>query len=60
MSESKRGFAALSPERRRELASLGGRSVPAEKRSFTTNRVLARVAGKRGGKRAAKRDSETT
>ena len=33
-----RGFAALSPERRRELAALGGKSVPPEKRSFSQNK----------------------
>lgn len=30
-----KGFAALSPERRRELASKGGKAVPPEKRTFS-------------------------
>ncbi len=47
--KSKRGFAALSPERRREIASMGGRSVPAEKRTFTTNNGLATASGRKGG-----------
>lgn len=46
----KRGFAALSPERHREIASKGGKSVPAEKRSFALDRSLAASAGKKGGK----------
>jgi general stress protein YciG len=31
-STSKRGFASMDAERQREIASKGGRSVPAEKR----------------------------
>jgi uncharacterized protein len=46
----KSGFALLSPEKRREMASLGGRSVPAEKRSFAQNPDLAAQAGRKGGK----------
>lgn len=53
MSETKiprpRGFAAMSPERLREITAKGGRSVPAEKRSFSTNRNLAARAGRKGG-----------
>ena len=45
----KRGFASLSPERRVEIARKGGGSVPAEKRSFSQNRNLARTAGAKGG-----------
>jgi general stress protein YciG len=44
-----RGFASLTPERRREIASKGGKSVPAEKRSYSMNRELAAAAGKKGG-----------
>lgn len=44
-----RGFAALSPERRREVAAKGGGSVPAAKRSFAQDRDLAARAGKTGG-----------
>jgi general stress protein YciG len=49
MSTSRRGFASLSPEKRREIASMGGKSVPAEKRSFSQNRDLAAEAGRKGG-----------
>lgn len=47
--EVKRGFAALSPERRREIAAMGGRSVPKSKRTFRKRRGLARAAGRKGG-----------
>jgi uncharacterized protein len=52
--KSERGFAALSPERRREIARMGGRSVPAEKRSFTVDPSLAAKAGSIGGKSVPK------
>jgi general stress protein YciG len=39
----------MSPEKRREIASMGGKSVPAEKRTFSTDRTLAKEAGRRGG-----------
>lgn len=53
----KRGFAAMDPERRREIARRGGASVPAEKRSFSQNRDLAASAGRTGGS-ARPRSSE--
>lgn len=43
------GFAAMSPERRREIARKGGGAVPGHKRSFATNRELAATAGAQGG-----------
>jgi len=46
---SKKGFACLTPERRAEIARMGGLAVPAESRSFSTNRVLAAEAGRKGG-----------
>jgi general stress protein YciG len=49
MPNSTRGFASMSPEKRREIASMGGKSVPAEKRTFSTDRTLAKEAGRRGG-----------
>jgi general stress protein YciG len=45
-----RGFAAMSPDRRREIARLGGRSIPAEKRYYARNREAAAKAGQKGGK----------
>ena len=44
-----RGFAAMDPERRREIARRGGESVPSDKRSFALNRDLAANAGRKGG-----------
>lgn len=43
------GFASMTPERQREIASLGGQAIPAHKRSFSTDRELARAAGRKGG-----------
>lgn len=45
----KRGFASMTPERRREIASMGGKAAPADKRSFFLNRELAAQAGRKGG-----------
>ena len=44
-----RGFGGMSAEKQRAIAQLGGLSVPAEKRSFSQNRELAREAGRKGG-----------
>ena len=48
-TRSRRGFAAMDPERRREIARKGGASVPSEKRSFAKDRDLAADAGRKGG-----------
>ena len=47
--EKKRGLAALTPERRREIAQMGGKSVPREKRAFSKNPEAAQRAGSVGG-----------
>jgi general stress protein YciG len=44
-----RGFASMPAEQRRELASLGGKSLRPEQRSFSVNRALAAEAGSKGG-----------
>lgn len=49
-AKGKRGFASMSAEKRREIASKGGKAVPAEKRSFAQNPDLAASAGSKGGK----------
>jgi len=49
MSTSKRGFASMDPERRRQIAAKGGRSVPKEARGFSRNPELASRAGRKGG-----------
>ena len=48
-AKKRRGFAAMDPERRREIARRGGQNVPAERRSFAIDRDLAMRAGQRGG-----------
>ena len=47
---SKRGLAGMTPEKRKEIASKGGKSVPKEKRSYSVNRDLASKSGVKGGK----------
>jgi general stress protein YciG len=49
IASAPRGFAAMDPERRREIARRGGASVPSDKRSFAQNRDLAADAGRKGG-----------
>lgn len=49
MTKQRRGFAAMDPERRREIARKGGASIPADKRSFFKDRDLAATAGRKGG-----------
>jgi uncharacterized protein len=44
-----RGFAALSPEARREVAAKGGRSVAPENRTYSRDTELAAAAGRKGG-----------
>lgn len=46
-----RGFAAMSLEQRRAIASKGGASVSPEQRTFSKNADLARAAGQKGGLR---------
>ncbi len=46
---SGRGFASMSHERQRQIASMGGKAVPDTKRSFSQNRRLAAEAGRKGG-----------
>lgn len=53
-AKSKRGFASMSPEKQREIASKGGKSVPAERRAFS-NPEIASAAGKKGGAASPKR-----
>ena len=49
MTELKpRGFAALDPEKRRQIASMGGKAVPAEKRYYN-DKAKASAAGIKGG-----------
>lgn len=56
--KSRRGFASMTPERRKEIASMGGKSVAPENRSFAKSRDLARSAGKSGGRTPKKAPTE--
>jgi len=47
--KARRGFAAMTPEKRREIAAMGGRSLKPEVRSFAADRELAARAGALGG-----------
>jgi len=39
----------MNAERQRQIASMGGKAVPQEKRSFSQRRQLAVEAGRKGG-----------
>jgi general stress protein YciG len=54
-SKSRRGFAALSIEKRREIASKGGRAAHAQGKARQFTGDEAREAGKKGG-RSVSRD----
>ena len=45
-----RGFASMDKDEQRKIASLGGKAVPNDKRSFYQNPELAAAAGRKGGK----------
>ena len=47
--KQRRGFAAMDPDKRREIARKGGASVPNYKRSFFRDPMLAERAGRKGG-----------
>lgn len=48
MSKSKRGFASMDPERRRQLASQGGKTGAVRGTSYRWDAESASVAGKLG------------
>lgn len=48
--KQRRGFAAMSVQKRTEIARKGGASIPNELRSFSKDRSLAASAGSKGGK----------
>lgn len=53
-----RGFAAMSLEQRRAIASKGGSSVAPEQRTFSRDSDLARAAGQKGGMRKAEKNKD--
>lgn len=48
-TKMRRGFAAMSAERQREIASQGGRAAHEQGVAHQWNRDEARAAGKKGG-----------
>lgn len=50
--KSRRGFAAMTPERRRDIASMGGKAQGKTNNTgnFWHDRVRARIAGQKGGR----------
>lgn len=53
--KSFRGFAAMSPEKQREIASLGGRAAHAIGTAHEFTPEEARAAGRKGGQEAQRR-----
>lgn len=49
MTPKPRGFAALTPERRREIAAKGGRATVGQPRGFAVSSEKAKEAGRKGG-----------
>jgi len=54
---AKRGFAALDPDKQREIARLGGRAAHARGRAHEFSSKEAREAGRKGGE-SVSRDHE--
>ncbi|MCC6626120.1 MAG: general stress protein [Chloroflexi bacterium] len=50
IQRKRRGFASMSDERQREIASKGGRAAHAQGRAHQFSADEARVAGKKGGR----------
>lgn len=57
-SGAKRGFAAMDPERQREIARMGGRAVTEKGTRHAFTPEEARAAGRLGGKRAQEKRLE--
>ncbi len=43
------GFATMTPERRKEIAAMGGRAMKAGNRTFSRDPDFAKEAGRQGG-----------
>lgn len=48
--KQRRGFAAMSPEKRREIASRGGKAAHEQGRGHEWDSEAARAAGRKGGR----------
>lgn len=56
--KARRGFAAMSPERQREIASQGGRAAHQQGVAHEWSTDEAREAGKKGGRLRVREESE--
>ena len=52
--KAKRGFAAMSPERQRQIASQGGRAAHVQGVAHQWSKEEAKEAGRKGGKASVK------
>ncbi len=52
--KSNRGFAAMSPERQKEIASQGGRAAHQQGVAHEWNSQEAREAGRKGGQKSGR------
>ena len=50
--KSRRGFAAMSPERQREIARIGGRAAHEQGVAHQWSKEEAKAAGQKGGRAA--------
>ena len=55
--KQKKGFAAMTPEQRKEIASAGGRASHSQGKAYKFTTETARQAGQKGGK-AVSQDKE--
>lgn len=53
-----RGFAAMSPETRQRISSLGGKAAHAKGTAYEFSSEEARVAGRKGGLALQKKNAE--
>ena len=56
--KQRRGFAAMSPEKQREIASLGGKAAHAKGTAHEFSPEEARTAGRKGGLAAQRARTE--
>ncbi len=54
-AKSRRGFAAMTPERQRQIASQGGRAAHQQGVAHQWSRVEAQEAGRKGGKASGRK-----
>ena len=57
--KARRGFAAMSPEKQKEIASLGGKAAHAKGTAHEFSPEEAREAGRKGGQAAQRVRSQT-